>query len=360
MELKNVWNRLLSYYENNNPFLTFEYLFTFWKHFSKERKLRIICIKNEKNEIVAIAPLRLSKYKLVNLLTYNVIEPLGYMGADYTDIILSYQGIECLRKILEYLYRKNDWDFIYLYDIPETSVVPYILKTLSGCKASLSFDILKGAVCPYISLPNSIEVFMNKLSSNLRKNIKKRLKKLEKDFRKVELKSYEDFGTVDEAMRTFFKLHQKRWSYRNMPGVFNTYAVQSFYIDIAKIFAEKGWLALYFLMVDDKPVAARYGFEYNNKMYFCLPGFDPEYSRYSPGHIMHLKVIERCIKKGISECDFLKGGEHYKFEWTNTYRTNLGFRFVNKNKTVTKMYDLGIKTIKKIKMDKIFENLVQF
>ncbi|MEM2507242.1 MAG: GNAT family N-acetyltransferase [Nitrososphaeria archaeon] len=360
IELKNVWNKLLSYYKNNNPFLTFEYLATYWKHFGKDRKLKILCVKDEKNEIVAIAPLRLSNYTFAGLLTYKVIEPLSYMGADYTDFILPNQDEKCLRKIISYLYEKNDWDFIYLYDIPETSTLSNLLRTLNNRTDPFIFDTLRGTVCPYISLPNSMEAFTNRLNPNFRKNLKKRLKKLEKDFRKIELKSYRDFGTVEEAMNIFFKLHQKRWTTKDMPGVFSTTETKRFYVEVAKRFAEKGWLALYFLTVNDEPIAARYGFEYNNKMYFCLHGFNPDYSRYAPGHIMHLKVIENCIKKGIIECDFLKGGEPYKFYWTNTYRTNMGFRFVNKKKITSKIYDLGIKTAKKTKIDQVIGKLLQF
>jgi CelD/BcsL family acetyltransferase involved in cellulose biosynthesis len=357
-ELKSVWNHLLNKCKDSNPFLTWEYLFTYWKHFGSSRKLKILCVENENNDVIAIAPLRLSRYNLANLVTYNVLEPLGYRGADYTGFIIPEIQNECINLILKYLNGQKDWDFIYLLDVPETSITSHAFKKTGGNASK--FEVIKGAVCPYIPLPASMDIFLSKLSPSFRKNLKKRLRKLEKDFQKVELKSYKDFSTVKEAMNIFFNLHQKRWTLKGMPGVFNLEKIRNFYIEVAKIFAEKEWLALYFLTVDDKPIAARYSFEYNSKMYFLLPGIDPDYSQYAPGHIMHLKVIEKCIEKGITECDFLKGGEPYKFEWTNSYRRNLGFRFVNKSKKESILYGFAIKTLRRARLDRVFGKFLRF
>lgn len=357
-QLKNVWNNLLNKCEDRNPFLTWEYLFTYWKHFRSDRKLKILCIENENSNIIGIAPFRLSRYNFADMLTYNVLEPLGYRGADYTGLIMPEMQGKYIDLILNYLDKQEDWDFIYLLDVPETSILSHTIMKKGN--DTFKLEVVKGALCPYISLPSSMDIFLSKLSPSFRKNLKKRLRKLEKDFRKIELKSYKDFSTVNEAMNIFFNLHQKRWTLKGMPGVFYSEDVRNFYVEVAKIFAENEWLALYFLTVDDRPIAARFGFEYNFKMYFLLPGIDPDYLQYSPGHIMHLKVIEKCIEKGITECDFLKGSEPYKFEWTSSYRRNLGFRLVNKNKKRSILFDFAIKNFRKARLDKVLGKLLRF
>src|SRR3990170_7916708 len=95
-ELKNEWNKVLEKSKDNNVFLTWEFLFTFWNHFGSGKKLRILVIEDKK-EIIAIAPLRQSRYSFGPLLGYNVIEPLGYRGADYTGLILTERQQECLQ-----------------------------------------------------------------------------------------------------------------------------------------------------------------------------------------------------------------------------------------------------------------------
>ena len=357
LELRDEWNKVLERSRDKDIFLTWEYLSTYWKHFGKEKKLRILCIEDE-NKIIAIAPLRQSHYGFPRMpLGYNVIEPMGYRGlnpegADYTGFIITERETECLKLFLNYLAEHDDWDFIYLFDVPRTSIIPDLLPKISD--AIPTFELIEGVMCPYISVPNSMDVFMQGLHRKFRKELRRCMRNLEKDFHRVELKTYDEFGSVEEAMKIHFKLNQKRWKSKHMPGTFNTQEVRAFYIDVAKLFADNGWLALYFLTVNDEPIAGLYCLEYNQRMYAAVSGFDPDYSRYSVGNLLFAKVIEKCIERKIEEFDFMKGDEPYKFGWTEKYRRNLGIRFVNKWFT-SNLYDWGIKTMKRMKVDKLLE-----
>ena len=53
--LETSWNQLLSKSPDKNPFLTYEWLSTWWKHFGKGKKLEIF-IARENGEIILIAP----------------------------------------------------------------------------------------------------------------------------------------------------------------------------------------------------------------------------------------------------------------------------------------------------------------
>jgi CelD/BcsL family acetyltransferase involved in cellulose biosynthesis len=354
LALRREWNRILAKSRDNNIFLTWEYLSIFWKHFGKSSQLRVLCIRDE-DEIIAIAPLRQFRYNFANLLGYEVIEPLGYRGlmpegGDYTGLLLGEREEECLKLFLNYLFEHDNWDFVYLYDIPGISTIPNLLLTLSG--SIPKFEMVKGTVCPYIPLPDSIDIFLKGLRRKFRKELRRCMRNLQKDYRRVELKRYNELSSVEETMNVLFKLNRKRWKSKHLPGTFKTKEICDFYIDVAKIFANRGWLALYFLTVNDEPVAGLYGFEYHRKMLAAVTGFNPSYSRYSIGNLLFLKVIEECIKRKLIEFDFMKGNEPYKFGWTAKYRRNVSVKFVNNN-PASNFYNWGIKTLKRLKIDKI-------
>ena len=354
-ELKHEWDQVLQRSKDKNIFLTWEYLSTYWKHFGKGKTLTILCIE-DKGKIIAIAPLRQSRYNFAGKLGYNVIEPLGYRGlvpegADYTGLLLGEREEDCFKLILNYLVEHNGWDFIYLMDVPQTSVIPGLIAKVSK---TVPFEIEEGSVCPYISLPDSMDIFLKELSRKFRKELGRCMRNLEKDYHKVKLKRYNEIGPVEEAMKIHFELNQKRWKSKNMLGTFNTQEVRNFYIDVAKLFADNGWLALYFLTVNDEPIAGLYSFEYDQKMLAAVSGFDPDYSRYSVGNLLFAKVIEKCIERKMKEFDFMKGDEPYKFGWTKTYRRNLGIRFVNRRLT-SNLYRWGIRMVKQTKMVKLFK-----
>jgi len=355
-ELRCEWIKVLERSRGANPFLTWEYLSTYWKHFGKNKKLRILYIENE-NEIIAIAPFKQTRYEFAHLFGYDVLSPLGYMGGDYTGLILAEREKDCLKLILDYLFEDNDWDFMYLYDFPGTSMNLELLSKIPSVipKSELS----EGRACPYLPLPNSIDTFAQGLHTSFRKNLRRGVKQLEEDWQKVEFKKYDELGSVEESMKIFFELHQKRWTQKGMPGVFSNQEVQHFWLDVAKSFADKGWLALHFLIAGGKPVGALYCYEYNQKMYAVLHGFDPDYSRYGIGNLVHQKIMEKCIMNRIKEFDFLKGDEPYKFNWTRNYRRNLNLRMVNK-KFASNLFDFTIRTVKQTKTDKILGKFFNF
>ncbi len=139
-------------------------------------------------------------------------------------------------------------------------------------------------------------------------------------------------------MKTVFDLHQKRWQARKQPGAFSDQRFRDFHLDVARPFAERGWLTLNFLTLNDEPVAAGYAFKYAQKLFCYLSGFDPQYSEYEVGNLRHICLIKYCIENGLKEYDFLRGGESYKSLWNTSTRSNLQVRTI-KRKIIPLVYD---------------------
>ena len=147
------------------------------------------------------------------------------------------------------------------------------------------------------------------------------MKKTERNF-KVKLVDYSDVPSCAEGMQLLFKLHQKRWKSKGLPGAFADTNFRNFHLEIAKIFAQRRQLGLFLLKLSDEPAAAIYGFKDQAKFYLYLSGFDPDYSEYRVGNQIIGYVMENCIKEELSEFDFMRGGEEYKSLWKTLSRWN--------------------------------------
>ena len=202
-------------------------------------------------------------------------------------------------------------------------------------------DCVVANTCPYIDLPQSTNAFMKKLSRNMRRNLRKRMQRLRRDYT-VKIKTHKDFNSVKEAMDVFFELHQKRWQLKGEVGAFAQKEMHDLHADVAEIFAEKGWLSLYFLTANDQPIAAVYSFDYGLKKYGYLTGFDPEYQSYSVGNLLKMHVVEDCIRRGLKTYDLTRGDEPYKLDWANQSKRNFEIRIVRKG-LFAKMYSLATK-----------------
>lgn len=333
--LREMWNgNLKKNLLGDNVFLTWEWLSTWWKHFGEGRKLLVLLVEDE-NEVLAIAPLMLSKYKLPGLGTFKKIEFLGTRTSDYNNFIMVKKEAECLRLIINYLIDAvADWDWIELKEILETAEnTNYLEKMFSVPSHKLKLKKRVCNICPYISLPNSFNRLMEELSKNMRQNLNKYLRRIGKKH-KVELKRYDEAGfSVKDAMELFVRLNEKRWSLDGQLGSFRSKEAtfRNFHMDVAECFANEGWLGLYFLTADDEPVSVQYAFEYGRKMYYYLAGYEPRFAEYSVGNLIIMFLLERCIKKGFTEYDMMRGDEPYKLMWTRTCRRNFEIRFVRKN-----------------------------
>lgn len=325
--LKDRWNHTLYESLDNNVFSTWEWLSTWWKHFEERKRLTILAIE-DRNEIQAIAPFVYSKLNFLRFGSLKKISFVGYPQSDYATLILKEKKERYLELFFNYLNDHIDWDYLDLQDIPETDASTDLLRRILKKQFKHSEEKVCN-VCPYLPLPSSVDIFMKGLGQNKRRNLRRYLRKLKKEYR-VEFKKYDDIGSVEEAMKTFFRLHQTRWKSKGEPGAFNDPTFRDFHIDVASLFATKGWLGLYFLTANNEPISAEYNFEYNHKSYNYLPGWDAEYSRYRVGSLTQICAIENCINRGLKEYDMMRGNEPYKSEWTNFARKNLEARVVRK------------------------------
>ena len=66
------------------------------------------------------------------------------------------------------------------------------------------------------------------------------------------------------------------------------------------------------LYAGERPVAAHFGLR-SDRVHTCwFPAYDQEFARYSPGLVMHLRMIEAAAGEGISYVDLGRGQKEYK------------------------------------------------
>lgn len=311
--LKDRWNDVLRRCDHS-VFSTWEWLSTWWKHHGNSKRL-LILLAEENNEIIGIAPLMYSVHTILGLRQGKI----GFIGAadsDYTDFIIADRREECLPLFIDYLNNiPEKWNCIELIDVQESSkCMPVLRKTSNKLKLRCE--------CPYAPLPKSYDTFLKGLSHDWRWRVRRNLRLLKKDF-KVDFADYSGIQSCDEGMRWLFELHKKRFETKGYPGIFADPKSRNFHLDIAKSFAQKGWLSLFLLKLSDNIVAALYGFKYQAKFYQYQMGFDPDYSKYSVGNQLIAYTIGKCIEDELLEFDFLRGASLHKDHWTTKARWNL-------------------------------------
>lgn len=313
------WNGLLHRSQSNNIFLTWEWMYTWWKHYGAGKDLFVVTVRGDDGVLIGLAPMCIKKVSFHGLASLKAITFLGTedVCSDYLDIIASPETHEMVVKaVFDYLDENSkSWDFIILSDVlADSGSYRHIISELDSRKAGYFLSDEKE--CPYISLPESYEAYVTGLSKNTRYNLARRARNLDAGFF-----TYDGSESIEKVMEKLFELHGKRMeSKTGGRSNFLLKKLTDFHMEAARVFNDNGALRIYSLLVGGEPVAMLYGFRYMDKFFYYQAGMDPDYEKQSAGMVLMANCIRDSIESGLKEFDFLRGSEAYKYKWTGTSR----------------------------------------
>lgn len=325
-DLRADWTELLQASTNDNFFLTWEWLYTWWTHLHGARRLHIVTVRHD-GRLVALAPLALRPRQWTRLLPFEVLEFLGCgsVGSDYLSPIVR-KGFEdtALPALVARLRASGH--------VLELSHVDRTSEPMAAAAAELrAQDWLEQCAtierCPYIALDgHTWDSYLGTLGRTHRTNFRRKLKKLNQLYTLRIVEAHTDTERR-AALDILVNLHLKRRQELGGSDALHTPELLAFHEEATAIALRRGWLKLYVMWLDDRPAAAMYGFEYNKVFYFYQSGFDSAYATYSVGLVMTGLAVEGAIERGIGTFDFLHGEEPYKYLWASAERELLRFHF---------------------------------
>jgi CelD/BcsL family acetyltransferase involved in cellulose biosynthesis len=318
--LRDSWNELLESSSSSGVFLTHEWLSLWWRHLAEGRQLSII-VARENGRLAGVLPLAERRAQFSRMMP-RVLEFLGsgQIGSDYLDAIIA-------------AGREDDVSAAFAQYCHARGLMLQLSQLRAGnCSASILAESLaargwkisktKLNICPYIDLIGMTWDKYLEGGPNIPRNLSRCLRALPKHF-SMHVDCVKSPSEATAALEIVMDLHRKRWAAAGTSEAFQTPAVVRFHHEFARLAAERGWLRIVVLRLNDRPVASLYGLRYGPTFYFYQSGFDPEFSKQSVGVATMGLAIKTAIEEGALEYDFLHGDEEYKFHWATATR-NLG------------------------------------
>ena len=317
MGLREEWNELLADSSTDCLFLTWEWLSTWWRHLSGDRRLFVLTVRSQ-GRLVAIAPFVVRPPGISRILPFPALEFLGTgsIGSDYLDVIIRRGhedwAVQALAESLAGMNRAVELEQVKIGG----SVARGIGKILEG--RGWSVEEQETNLSRHINLSGqSWPSYIGSLGAAHRYNFHRRLKQLERGFA-VRFQKSSSEEERRPALGRLIALHTARWG--GYSRAFHTPKHLRFHEEITRLACQRGWLRFYTLWLDGEAVAALYGFRYGSVFNFYQSGFDPLYARYSTGLVTMGLTIENAIQEGVEEFDLLQGVEQYKEHWAREVR----------------------------------------
>ncbi|PLW81524.1 GNAT family N-acetyltransferase [Kineobactrum sediminis] len=180
-------------------------------------------------------------------------------------------------------------------------------------------------------LGTSLEEYLQGLSSKSRQDVKRSLRRFQNEYQgRFSLSVYSSASEVATFLDTVEPVSRRTYQGKllglaiDKKGHIGHKALQG---------AKLGYTLCLLLTVDDKPIAWRIGFLYQNVFYSHHIGFEPELRRFHPGVVMHLETI-RYLSESHPEIDILDmlyGDNDFKRKVGNSTRQERNIYLFQKN-----------------------------
>jgi CelD/BcsL family acetyltransferase involved in cellulose biosynthesis len=312
--LESEWRDLAV--RRGNGFLTPEWFGAWVRHYGDEQTPLLPVLREPDGALRGLLPLALPRSghpRVCRIAGANLgdrFHPVCEPGAE--DAVAAAAG-EALADV------PQQWSVISLDHVQVDEPWVEALGGATGRRLSTRSRI--AAPLPLIDVASheSWDAYLGTRSSNFRQQVRRFARRAAREA-DLRLRRTESADELETDMRTFFALHDQRFTERGGSSL-SAERARSFHLDFAAAALEQGWLRLWFLELDGSPAAAWYGWRLGDRYSYYNSGFDPSFSALSPGLVLISAVIESAFEEGASEFDFLLGEESYKYRFAERERT---------------------------------------
>lgn len=319
--LESEWRRLEEACGACLPFVTFDWAFSWWKHFAESRKsirdtLWLRAVRERTGALVAVAPLMLTERPAAGPVRLRAVQ---FFGADAN--ITEVRGMLCLRG------REREATFALLADL-RACASEYDWIVWSGVRKDSPAE---GAVRAFPDLPwdreipdyvltlaGDWETFRKGLKPNIKESLRKCYHSLEREHLTFTFEVARRPDEMQPALERFLALHGLRAgtlravAHRN---VFGDEAERRFLLEVVTRMAGHGRARVFMLRVEGEVVASRIGFVLGDSLYLYYSGYDPAWGRFSVMTTLVAEAIKWAMREGLRTVNLSTGTDVSKTRW---------------------------------------------
>lgn len=293
------WSALLAASSANPHFATPGWKRLWWQHLAPERSPRLFAVRD--NRLIGLLPL------------VDDGGGVALMGDpevnDYLDFVYLPGELETVCAAVGEILRGHAWSHLDLHCLAEESPT----LRLARCTARANgyeLQTEREDVCPTLSLPATWDDYLNSLSKKDRHELRRKLRRLEKaGISRYQRLPSSTIGTADAD--DFLRLLR---SSRTDKAEFLNPARESYFRALLIADGLGHEVALYFLELDGRRVAAALCLEGPGELALYNSGFDPDYRALSVGLLLKAYCVRDAIERGYPRFNFLRGAEPYKYD----------------------------------------------
>jgi CelD/BcsL family acetyltransferase involved in cellulose biosynthesis len=304
-KLRPQWDEI-AFCKSVEPWQSFSWIHSAAVAYSKNKRLRIITVRKN-GRLTAIAPLVLKPSEQpLKPLQFHILggeelkEPNRLIYYDNASLDLVTDAI-----VSEPVYP------IRLSRIPNDNGMVHLL--LNKFKKHGWITRVMRMPYPYIDL--SGKTIKKSLKSDLRRAKKKANKYGELGFKLISAISEKK---LQPHLDTAFRIEASGWKGENNTAILSNESRRDFFERYAYASLRDGTLRLYFLLINNEPMAVQYAIESMKAFWLLNIGYDEKFRTCSPGNLLLEASIKAASQNGLVRYNLLGKEEPWTRRWTQT------------------------------------------
>lgn len=301
-----AWRELLAGDPDRHIFASPRWNKLWWEEFGAGKDLFLVVMKRG-DVVAAVVPL----YRKIEG-DRKILRFVG--GIELTDYLGPICSLEDRDDVAQALVRwlattEVEWDEFDAHNMP----VPFGFAEFLVERADregLVFEIDQEETAAVLLLPSDWDGYLESLDSKERRELKRKRRRIGREHPDASFRAA-TAETLEADLRTFVEMHRGAEGHK---GHFMKPEVATFFERIARSFIEVDWLRLDFLEIGGRAVASTFSFQTDTTFYLYNSAYEPDAARLSPGLVLVSQLVQRSIEEGLSQFDFLRGPERYKYQ----------------------------------------------
>jgi len=316
--LSKEWRALASTNEAcAEPFFQPEWFLAFARAFESNRPIQLVTGHRDK-QLAGIAAFVACSSFFASIPARTLRSLSGIHSCRFDLIHAAKEPSRLAKSLWASLREQTGWDVIEALDVPDDGAFMHLLRHAN--RDGFLIGTWSTRKSPYLPLPPSdSDPFQN---CPVRfKSFRSRLKSKVRKLRQEGSVSFDTHTTdYNDTLIQFFALESSGWKGAQGSSISSNPSLVRFYSSIVEEYAQRGYLRMYSLTVDSKPIAMQLGLLMNGCYYAPKVAYDEAFARFSPGQLLVQHVITDLTNAGVKKYDFLGPRAPWKSVWTEHVR----------------------------------------
>jgi len=263
-------------------------------------------------------------------ISFTCLIPISELYNTHSDILYKKNNLDIAAKLVDaILTLRPSWELFRINNLLETDQALIDLHSILARRGG-GYLIKSTEPSFFIKLPDTFERYLAERSKKFRNHLRRMGKKMD-GTGKVDFLSRENFHDFNSAYEAVLKIESLSWKNSHGTAISSIKRQENFYKQLLENIDNKQNSHLFYLYMDNEPIAYNMGIIKDDTYYYLKTSFIEEYRRLSPSTVLRAKLIETLIEKKIKYFDF--PGEPYEWEsqWANDLRWHRSIIIFNKS-----------------------------